>query len=267
MPNFNDLIVSFQTLELQDKPVIAHASLRAFGHVEGGPDAVVTALIYAFGGVMMPTHTYKTMVTPEGGPANNAINYSRREWNRHAVPYTKDMSADSLMGSVAENLRQRPEAKRSMHPILSFAGVNVDDAIGKQTLENPFAPILNLADQEGWVLLMGVDHTVNTSIHLAERLAKRKQFTRWALLDDGKQQACPGFPGDSSGFQAIEPDVRPYTRSIQVGEATVLALPLRILIAKTMDRIKKDPLALLCQQAECERCMAVREHVRVRAQG
>lgn len=262
MLNFNDLIVSFEQLGLQDKPVIVHASLRAFGHVDGGPDAVVTALLYAFGGVMMPTHTYKTMVTPEGGPANNAINYSRREWNRMAVPYTGDMPADKLMGSVAENLRQRPEAKRSMHPILSFAGVNVDDAIARQTLEHPFAPILSLADQEGWVLLMGVDHTVNTSIHLAERLAKRKQFTRWAMLEDGKTAECPGFPGDSSGFQVIEPDLRPYTKTIRAGEASVQAIPLRMLIAKTMDRIKKDPLALLCQQVECERCMAVREHVR-----
>ncbi len=262
MLNFNDLIVAFDRLGLQDKPVLAHASLRAFGKVDGAEDAVVTALIYSFAGVMMPTHTYKTMVTPEGGPTNNAMNYARREWNRMAVAYNKDMPADAMMGIIPENLRQRPEAIRSMHPILSFAGINVDEALAKQTLNNPFAPILHLAEKEGWVLLLGVNHTVNTAIHVAERLAKRKQFTRWALNEDGSYSECAGFPGDSSGFQAIEKYIAPHSKIIQAGEATVTAIPLRILIKVAMEQIQKDPLALLCDSSECDRCNAVREHLK-----
>jgi aminoglycoside 3-N-acetyltransferase len=39
-----------------------------------------------------------------------------------------------------------------------------------------------LPEADGCVLLLGVHHTVNTSIHHAEIPAARKQFIRWALL-------------------------------------------------------------------------------------
>ncbi len=77
MLTFNDLIAAFETLGLQKKPVIAHASLRSFGFVEGGPDSVVTAMERTIGAFIMPMHTYKTMFTPPSGPANNALNYAR----------------------------------------------------------------------------------------------------------------------------------------------------------------------------------------------
>ncbi len=259
MLEYNDLILAFQELKLNDKAVIAHASLRAFGQVAGGADSMVTALMYTMGAIIMPTHTYKTMVTPVSGPANNAVNYSRaQQWNRLAEPFDPNMPADVMMGLIPEHLRQRPQAKRSMHPILSFAGVNAAKTLQTQTLENPFAPLMEIANADGWVLLLGVDHTVNTAIHLAERLAKRKQFTRWALTESGTV-TCPGFPGCSAGFEALEPALRPHTITIQTGSATIRAMPIRMVIVKTLDAIKKDPLALLCDRADCERCAAVRE--------
>ena len=36
MLEYNDLILAFQELKLNDKAVVAHASLRAFGQVAGG---------------------------------------------------------------------------------------------------------------------------------------------------------------------------------------------------------------------------------------
>lgn len=259
MLEYNDLILAFQELKLSDKIVVAHASLRAFGGVTGGADSMVTALMYTTGALIMPTHTYKPMVTPASGPANNAVNYARaQQWNRLAEPYHPDMPADVMMGVVPENLRKRPQAKRSLHPLLSFSGVNAAKILQSQTLENPFAPLMDAANADGWVLLLGVDHSANTAIHLGEKLAKRKQFTRWALTEKGTL-TCPGFPGCSSGFEVLEPALRPHTISLQVGQATVRALPMRMVIVKTMDAIKKNPLALLCDRADCERCSAVRE--------
>lgn len=257
--NFHDLIVSFEQLGLQNKPVLAHASLRAFGNVEGGAESVVTAMTYTFGGVMMPTHTYKAMITPASGPANNGINYAREQvWNRLAEPFHKDMPADPLMGKIPETLRHWPDAKRSSHPILSFAGINAAKMLATQTLENPFAPIGALADLDGWIVLMGVDHTANTSIHYAEKLAGRPQFVRWALTQSGTVTVS-GFPGCSAGFEAIEPEVRALTKTVQAGSATLRALPVRGLVIKVYERLKKDPLALLCDRTDCERCNALRK--------
>jgi aminoglycoside 3-N-acetyltransferase len=72
---------------------------------------------------------------------------------------------------------------------------------------------------------------------------------------------CPGFPGCSAGFQAIAEDVEKYTRQAQVGNALVQAVPLKMLFKAVVGRIRQDPLALLCQQADCERCNAVRNQV------
>ena len=259
MLTFNDLIVAFETLGLHNKPVIAHASLRAFGHVEGGPDAVVTGLQYATGSFIMPTHTYKTLFTPASGPSNNAVNYVRgQQWNKLAEPYRPDMPVDSMMGIIPESMRKWPEARRSMHPILSFTGFRADNIIKTQTLDEPFAPFRALVEQDGWVLLLGVDHTVNTAIHFAEKLAGRKQFVRWALTQSGVV-TCPGFPGCSAGFQSIEPEVRLFTKTVKVGNAVVQGLPLRDLMVRVIEMIKKDRHALLCDRSDCERCAEVRK--------
>ena len=259
MLTFNDMVVAFETLGLRNKPIIAHASLGAFGHVEGGPDSVVTGLAYATGAFIMPTHTYKTMVTPASGPANNAINYMRgQQWNRLSEPYQNDMPADPMMGVVPESMRKWPEARRSMHPILSFCGFRAEKILETQTIDEPFAPVRALVEKDGWVLLLGVDHTANTSIHFAEKLAGRNQFVRWALTKAGIVTR-PGFPGCSAGFHAIEPEVLPFTKTINVGNAVVRALPLRALMVRVIEMIKKDRHALLCNRSDCERCAEVRK--------
>jgi aminoglycoside 3-N-acetyltransferase len=256
---YNDLILAFESLDsFNDRPVIAHASLGSFGAIQGGPDAIVTGLSYVTRSFIMPSHTYKTMLTPVSGPANNAINYIRgQQWNKLAEPFLPDMLSDSLMGVVPESMRKWPEARRSTHPILSFVGFNAEKILATQTLEDPFAPIRALVEQDGWVFLLGVDHTANTSIHFGEKLAGRKQFMRWALTQSGVV-ACPGFPGCSAGFEVIEPEVRAFTKTVIVGSAVVRALPLRALMVRVIELIKKDRYALLCDRSDCERCAAVR---------
>ncbi len=259
-----DLQKGFKALKVK-APVIVHASLSSFGYVEGGAATVVESLLAVFPMVMMPTFTYKTMITPLVGPPDNGLTYgSGSDANRLAEFFTPEMPADSLMGIIPETLRRHPRARRSAHPILSFCGVNVDFALRTQTLAQPFAPIGALAAREGWVLLLGVDHTVNTSIHYAEQLAGRKTFVRWALTPQGVIE-CPNFPGCSAGFQAIAPYLQKSTRREHIGNALVQAVPLRVLFEKTSACLRADPLALLCTQQTCERCAQVRAIVSAHA--
>jgi len=252
------LKAAFEGLGLSDKPVIAHASLKPFGFIEGGAEAVLDAMLASFASVIMPTHTYKTEIIPEMGPPNNGLTYgSGRDRNQMAEPFHPAMRADPLMGILPETLRNHPSATRTAHPILSFAGINADLTLFTQTLYEPLAPLGALAEQDGWVLLINVDQTVNTSIHYAEKLAGRKQFIRWALFGD-RVVECPNYPGDSRGFQVIEPYISLDTRRINIGEGFVQSVPLQRLFEVVQELIRRDPLALLCEQMDCERCNTTR---------
>lgn len=256
---FTDLRMSLFRLGLSHTPVMAHASLSAFGEVVGGAETLLRAILDSVWALVMPTFTYRTMITPEVGPPNNGIEYGgQRDANRLAEAFTPEMPADRQMGVVADALRMHPRARRSSHPILSFAGVSAENFLARQTLADPFGVIGALAEADGWILLLGVDHTVNTSIHYAEGLAGRRRFTRWALLPE-RVVECPAFPGDSAGFEGLAPDIAQDVRRIKVGSASVQAMPIRAVIRAVGVRLTADPFALLCSRAECPRCNALRQ--------
>jgi aminoglycoside 3-N-acetyltransferase len=268
MQYYRDLVLAFRFMGLDgSRPALVHSSLSAFGQVKGGAEAVVGALFEHFRTVVVPTFTYQTMVIPDEGPQDNAIDYgSGKDQNKMAEIYYPDMPSSKVMGVIPETLRRHHAARRSMHPIQSFAGVNAGEVLSVQNLARPLAPIAALADRNAYVLLMGVGHTTNTSIHLGERLAGRKTFIRWALVPDFVVE-CPGFPSCSDGFDAIEPLLEPFVRAAQVGEALVQAVPLQELLNTVRQLVQADPLALLCDKPYCERCHAVREDVARRKGG
>lgn len=265
MTSFTDLRMALLKLGLSHTPVIAHASLSAFGEVVGGAETLLRATLDSVWALVMPTFTYQTMITPADGPPNNGMVYrGDMDVDPHIEPFTPEMPADVLMGVIPEALRLHPRARRSSHPILSFAGVNAGAFLAAQSMIEPFGVIAALADADGWILLLGTGHTVNTSIHYAERLAGRRQFVRWALLQD-RICECPGFPGDSAGFGAIAQDLVTVTRQVTVGGALIQAMPVRAVLSAVKARLQADPFALLCDVPGCLRCEAVRESIRLTA--
>lgn len=259
MITYRELVTAFRALGVERSvPVMVHASQSAVGPVNGGVDTLLGALLASFDAVMMPVFTNRTMLIPEVGPADNGILYgSGRVSNTTAEFYRPDLPADRSMGELAESLRRLPQARRSPHPIESFAGVNADRFLNTQTLADPLAPAQRLFEAGGWVMLLGVDHTRNISLHLAERDAGRKGFLRWALTPYGVIE-CPNMPGCSQGFNAIAPRVRRITRQAQTGETITQAVPLADLIRIAQTWLETDPLALLCDQPDCAACQVVR---------
>jgi len=268
MIGFYDFVAAFRKLALPPKaPVIAHASLSAFGKVQGGADALLGSLLVVYNTIIMPAFTYKTMVTPEVGPENNGMTYGagqgtslRSVGSDQATFFKRNMPVDRLMGVLPEALRRHPGAARSTHPILSFVGIHADPILESQTIADPLMPIERLLERGGWVLLLGVGHEVNTSIHYAERKSGRNQFIRWALTPK-RILACPGFPGCSDGFGVLAAGLEPLTRMQQVGSGLIQAIPLDGLVDLVCKRLQVDPFALLCDRSYCERCEAVRKRL------
>lgn len=257
---FRDLISSLTALRLVSHvPVIAHVHLNSVGEVDGGSETVLRALMHMIDTLMMPVFTHRTMIIPATGPENNGVVYNHRQAaQHHAEFFDPNMPADLEMGEVADLLRREPGALRSRHPVLSFTSIGVDAALRAQSVTDPLAPLRVLAELEGWVLLAGSDHTRNFSLHLAEQMAARKTFVRWALTPD-RIVEFPNMPGCSRGFNQFAPVAEKITRQVRIGEDVLSAIPLRPMLTLAYDLIMADPNALLCNDPGCLMCNSVRQ--------
>ena len=116
-------------------------------------------------------------------------------------------------------------------------------------------------DLNGWVVLMGAEPSANFSLHYAEKLVGRKQFTRWALTSTGVA-ACPFFPGCPNGFHKIHYYLQDELKRTLVEDQEWVAVSLITLIQTARQLMQEDALALLCNDLNCSRCNLVRQAVR-----
>lgn len=159
--------------------VIVHSSMSKLGWTVGGAEAVVRALMQ----VLTPEGT---LVMPAQTPDNSEPSYwvnppVPESWwpviREHMPAFDAQITPASSMGAVPEIFRGFPNVIRSRHPMLSFTawGSGAQMIIGEQSLEAPLgenSPLSRLADMDGLVLLLGIDHSANTALHLAEHRAR-----------------------------------------------------------------------------------------------
>lgn len=241
-----DLKPALSDLSLRKRLVLVHASPVV------DAKALLTSMLETTGGFFTPTFTPKSLLPLDFHPI-----HTKADVNTLAEPFTPSIPADEAFGKFPELVRMHANAKRSIHPVLSFAGLGADEIINTQTAHEPYAPISALAEKDGVVLLIGFDQRVNFSIHYGEKLAGRMQFIRWALTENGVVE-CPNFPGDSEGFNAISLTLKPFTRETKVNGVTIQAIPVNDLLRAVVNKIHEDAYSLLCARPDCERCEAVR---------
>ena len=158
--------------------VLVHASLSALGWVSGGAAAVVDALLAALGPagtLVVPTQT-GDMSDPAGWE-NPPVPASWWPVIRSSMaPYRADATLPRSMGAIALAVVLRTGTMRSDHPQVSLAALG--PAAAAITREHQLAdgfgersPLARLEQLDADVLLLGVDHGSNTSLHLAEHRA------------------------------------------------------------------------------------------------
>jgi aminoglycoside 3-N-acetyltransferase len=242
--------------------VLIHTSYKAIGGVEGGPEAVVRALVGTVATLMMPAFSsHRTAVWDARGLfEHNAYPTAPPEdWDGTAEPFTYDTPANPTMGIINETFRRSYPVVRSANPMVSFVahGALAEELCGGPGTDvDAVEPIRRLMDAGGEVLLLGVTHTNSTAIHLAEQLAGREQFVRYAMTPDGVRAARSG--GCGNAFDELQPHVAHLERRATLGKAALRCYALRPYVEAARKLIERDPCALLC---DCDRCRAHKARV------
>lgn len=165
--------------------LLVHASLSALGWVCGGAAAVIEALQETLGPrgtLVMPALT--SNLTDPSTWRNPAVPRSWWETIRaETPPFDPAITPTWHMGVIAELFRTLPGTLRSDHPHVSFSarGPRASEIVSGHPLDFPLdehGPLGRIERLGGDVLLLGVDHSRNTSLHLAEYRDRRRWLRR-----------------------------------------------------------------------------------------
>ena len=204
------LQADFRALGIEKGMVLlVHSSLSAIGWVCGGAVAVIIALqevLGETGTLVMPTHS--TDLSDPSQWENPPVPESWWQTIRETMPvYDPDLTPTRSMGKIAETFRKQNEVLRSAHPQSSFCarGPQASFIVNNHSLAYGFgeySPLARIYDLHGSVLLLGVGHSSNTSIHLAEY---RADFPSKRIVQEGAPISQAGLRTWTS-FEDIDVD-------------------------------------------------------------
>ncbi|MFY1825525.1 AAC(3) family N-acetyltransferase [Myxococcus fulvus] len=247
------LVEQLRALGVREAGVLlVHTSFRAVRPVEGGPLGLVAALRAALGPrgtLVMPTMTDGESV-----------------FDPRATPTTD-------MGITAELFWRQPGVVRSTHPGGSFAaaGPHAVEICRPQPLSPPHgpdSPVGQVHALGGQVLLLGVTHSEDTTLHLAEALAGVPySISHPCVVEvDGVASTVDIAETDHccTGFRRADAWLR--TRGLQregkVGHADARLADARDIVAVALEQLASAPLVFLCgPDAGCEECTLARDSI------
>jgi aminoglycoside N3'-acetyltransferase len=232
--------------------LLVHTSFRAVRPVEGGPRGLIAALRAALGPggtLVMPSWTGDDD-TPFDPAATRA--------------------AEDL-GVVADTFWRMPGVARSDHPFAFAAAGPRAAEITSDPLplppHIPESPVGRVHDLDGQVLLLGVNHDADTTLHLAELLASvpYRQPKSITVLRDGRPVRIDYGENDHCGERFTLADGWLRERGLQsegkVGHADARLIRARDVVTVALEHLAADPFIFLHPpDAGCEECDEAREN-------
>lgn len=218
--------------------LIVHSSVSALGWVAGQQQAVVEGLQRAVteaGTLVVPTHSpqFSDCEKWSNPPVPEAW---VEEMPERMPPFRPAATPSRGVGAVPECFRTYQDAVRSRHPEYSFAawGADAEAVVADHRYDNGLgdgSPLAEVYDRAGRVLLLGVGHSVNTSLHLAEHRADyetEQVCHRAPVIEDGERVMVEyeDIAGDTADFEDVG---AAFESEVDVTEGTVGAADAKLL--------------------------------------
>ncbi|HEV2149686.1 MAG TPA: AAC(3)-IV family aminoglycoside N-acetyltransferase [Longimicrobiaceae bacterium] len=234
--------------------LLVHTSFRAVRPVEGGPRGLIEALrdtLGPRGTLVMPAWTGE-----DDEPFDPA-----------ATPASPDL------GVVADTFWRLPGVARSTHPFAFAAAGPLAERVTAGPLpippHAPGSPAGRVHELDGQVLLLGVGHDADTTLHLAELLAgvPYRVPKHCTALRDGRPVRVDYLENDHCCERFALADGWLRARGLQaegrVGHAHARLARARDVVEVALEHLAADPLLFLHPPgAGCAECDAARASVR-----
>jgi len=235
--------------------IIIHSSLSNIGWTVGGPVSVIRALMQT--------------LTPEGTlvmPTFSGDNSEPSKWENPPVPeswwdtirkempaFEPDITPTRGMGTIVDTFRRWPNVLRSNHPMSSFAAWGKHAKFITENHEligdlGEGSPISRLYELNGQILLVGVNHENNSSIHLAEYRSdfpgKKYDKTGCAMLINNQRKWIEWEELDLNpdDFEQLGADFESTIdyKPGKIGLAESRLIPLRAIVDFGVEWLKKN---------------------------
>lgn len=247
MDSLNPKTLTQNFLELGVKPggvLLVHTSFSKIKPIEGGPLGLISALRSALGSdgtLVMPSMSYD---------------------DDH--PFDKTKSPCPEMGIVADTFWRLPGVLRSDNNH-AFAAVGrlAEKIVAPHPMDVPHglaSPVGRVYESDGQVLLLGVDHGSNTTIHLCENLAgvRYRRAKYITVLKDGQPTRFDYREIDHccQNFALVDGwlDEKQNQRHGRIGNGETRLMRSRDIVNVVTSHLKQDETIFLHPQGVDEEC-------------